>query len=146
MGRTKKTVHAIARETGNPPTELKPTEFLAQITKGEGNSLWTCSLSDKQTILAKLPSKFHNTIWLRMGSFVVIDTKEYESTEGKLFGDITNIVRDVHLWKKQSYWPREFTTALQNENKSEDSDDDEEEESMVGKMPPSYSDESEDST
>lgn len=135
MGRPKRNVFAAAEETSTPPSSLTSTQAIARVIKAGGNSLYSCSLSDQKTVLVELPSRFRNTIWIKRGGYVLIDTKEGGMRQNKIDGAIINVVRDEHLWRKETYWPREFakTSAY-----PKDSD---EEESTVGKMPPSDSEE-----
>ncbi|KAH6676704.1 hypothetical protein B0J14DRAFT_359583 [Halenospora varia] len=133
MGRPKRNVQSAAEETSTPPSALTNTQSIARVIKAEGNNLYSCSLPNKNTVLVELPSRFRNTIWIKRGGYVVIDTKEADVRENKISGDIINVVRDEHKWRKESYWPKEFPKASAY---PEDSDD---EESTVGKMPPSDS-------
>ncbi|KAF8854209.1 nucleic acid-binding protein [Acephala macrosclerotiorum] len=133
MGRPKRNVFAAAEETSTPPSALTATQSIARVIKAEGNSLYSCTLPDKRTLLVELPSRFRNTIWIKNGGYVLIDTKEADVRQNKIGGEILNVVRDEHMWRKEAYWPKEFVKASAY---PEDSD---EEESTVGKMPPSDS-------
>jgi len=133
MGRPKRNIFAAAEETSTPPSALTVTQSIARVIKAEGNSLYSCTLPNQKTVLVELPSRFRNTIWIKRGGYVLIDTKEADARENKLDGEIINIVREEREWRKEPYWPKEFvkTSAY-----AEESDD---EESTVGKMPPSDS-------
>ncbi|KUJ16131.1 nucleic acid-binding protein [Mollisia scopiformis] len=133
MGRPKRNIFAAAEETSTPPSALTATQSLARVIKAEGNSLYSCSLPNQKIILVELPSRFRNTIWIKRGGYVLVDTKEAEVRQNKIDGEILNVVRDEHLWRKELYWPKEF---LKTSVYPEDSDD---EESTIGKMPPSDS-------
>ncbi|KAH8678990.1 hypothetical protein BGZ60DRAFT_468332 [Tricladium varicosporioides] len=133
MGRPKRNVQLAAEETSTPPSALTNTQSIARVIKAEGNNLYSCSLPNKITVLVELSSRFRNTIWIKRGGYVVIDTKDADVRENKISGDIINVVRDEHKWRKEPYWPEEFPKAS---TYPEDSDDDE---STVGKMPPSDS-------
>jgi len=89
-------------------------------------------------MLVELPSRFRNTIWMKRGGYVVIDTLGAGVRENKIGGEIVNVVREEREWRKMAYWPKEFE---KNNAAYEDSDD---EESNAGKMPPSDSEEDED--
>lgn len=104
MGRPKRNVVAAAEETSTPPSTLTSTQSIAQVIKAEGNSLYSCSLPDQKKILVELPSRFRNTIWIKRGGYVLVDTKDAEIRNNKLDGEILNVVRDEHLWRKESYW------------------------------------------
>ncbi|CAG8954505.1 hypothetical protein HYFRA_00004418 [Hymenoscyphus fraxineus] len=130
MGRPKRNVVAAAEETSTPPATLTSTQSIARVIKAEGKSLYSCALPNKKTVLVELESRFRNTIWIKRGGFVLVDTKEADVRQNKIDGEIINVVRDEHTWRKESYWPKEFPKASVY---AEDSD---EEESTVGKMPP----------
>ncbi|RDL39963.1 putative eukaryotic translation initiation factor eIF1a-like protein [Venustampulla echinocandica] len=135
MGRPKRNVIAAADETSTPPSSLTNTQSIARVVKAEGNSLYTCSLPNDKTVLVELPSRFRNAIWMKRGGYVLVDTKDADIRQNKIGGEIINVVRDEHKWRKQPYWPKEYPkTAVYV--------DSDEEESTVGKMPPS--DDSED--
>lgn len=93
--------------------------------------MYSCSLPNKKVILVELPSRFRNAIWMKRGGYVLVDTASADVRENKIGGEIINVVRDEHLWRKEAYWPKEFPKVSAYE------DDSEEESSTVGKMPPS---------
>lgn len=104
MAKPKRNVFAAAEETSTPPSELTTTQTIARVIKAEGNSLYSCSLPNTKTVLVELPSRFRNTIWMKRGGYVLIDTKEAEVRQNKLAGEIINVVRDEHVWRKEAYW------------------------------------------
>ena len=104
MGRPKRNVVAAAEETSTPPSTLTSTQSIARVIKAEGNSLYSCFLPDMKTTLVELSSRFRNTIWMKRGGYVLIDTKGAEVRQNKLDGEIINVVRDEHVWRKEPYW------------------------------------------
>lgn len=164
MPRPKRTVLATIDSTLTPPDNLEPTHALAQITKAAGKNLYNASLADGRELLVELSAKFRSTIWIKRGSYVVVDTAGLAERENKLDGEIVNVVRDERAWRKMGYWyvmdfyfqgylfcadvfamswylitfahrPKEFA------KKSTYVVDSDEEESTMGKMPPADSDE-----
>ncbi|OBT90387.1 hypothetical protein VE02_00718 [Pseudogymnoascus sp. 03VT05] len=134
MGRPKRNLQAAADETSTPPPALTPTQSIARVVKAAGNNLYLCALPNTKELLFELPSRFRNTIWIKRGGYVLVDTKDAEVRENKLGGEILNVVRDEREWRKEAYWPKEFVRV----DAYADSDD---EESNVGKMPPSSDEE-----
>ncbi|KAI9045196.1 putative eukaryotic translation initiation factor eIF1a-like protein [Aspergillus affinis] len=122
---------ATAEETMTPPDELLPGQLIARAIKAAGNNLYAVELPSKESVLVELPSKFRSTIWIKRGSYVVIDTNTLEGRDNKISGEIINIVRDEKAWRKAPYWPKEF--VRQETWVSSDDEDD----SNVGKLPPS---------
>jgi probable RNA-binding protein EIF1AD len=104
MARPKRKVLATAQETSSPPTELSPTQAIARVVKATGNSLYSVEIPSGKTFLVELPSRFRNTIWIKRGGYVLIDTSSSNNRVNKLDGDIVNVVRDEKDWRKESYW------------------------------------------
>lgn len=104
MGRPKRNIQAAAEETSTPPAEIAPTQSIARVIKAAGNSLYLCVLPGGKEVLVELPSRFRNTIWIKRGGYVLVDTKGGEVRENKLDGEILNVVRDEREWRKASYW------------------------------------------
>jgi len=104
MGKPKRNIISAAEETSTPPTVLTETQIIAQVIKAEGNSLYSCTLPDQTTVLVELEARFRNTIWIKRGGYVLIDTKDANIRQNKIEGEIVNVVRDERLWRKQSYW------------------------------------------
>jgi len=50
--------------------------------------------------LVKLPTRFRNVIWLKRGSYVVVDTSAFSARENKLGKEIVNVVREEREWRK----------------------------------------------
>ncbi|KAF3052612.1 hypothetical protein E8E11_010482 [Didymella keratinophila] len=134
MGRPKRQVLATIEDTITPPDVLPDAHLIARIVKAEGKNLYSAELPNGKSVLAELEAKFRSTVWIKRGSYVVVDTSALAERDNKLDGEIVNVVRDEKAWRKMSYWPKEFV----KKPAYEDSD---EEESTVGKMPPSDSDE-----
>ncbi|KAH6882165.1 hypothetical protein BKA58DRAFT_14434 [Alternaria rosae] len=135
MARPKRNVLATIDSTITPPDALAPNHAIARITKAEGKNIYAAELPDGKPVLAELEARFRSTVWIKRGSYVVVDTSALADRENKLDGEIVNVVRDEKAWRKMSYWPKEFA---KKSTYVQDSDD---EESTVGKMPPSDSDE-----
>ncbi|KAJ4368046.1 hypothetical protein N0V83_006401 [Neocucurbitaria cava] len=135
MPRPKRNVLATIEDTITPPDTLPSGHLIARITKAEGKNLYNAELPDGKPILAELEAKFRSTVWIKRGSYVVVDTSALAERDNKLDGEIVNVVRDEKAWRKMSYWPKEFA------KKSTYVEDSDEEESTVGKMPPTDSDE-----
>ncbi|KAI4621229.1 uncharacterized protein J4E88_005257 [Alternaria novae-zelandiae] len=135
MARPKRNVLATIDSTITPPDALAPNHAIARITKAEGKNIYAAELPDGKPVLAELEARFRSTVWIKRGSYVVIDMSALADRENKLDGEIVNVVRDEKAWRKMSYWPKEF---VKKSTYVQDSDD---EESTVGKMPPSDSDE-----
>ena len=104
MGPPRRKVLATVEETLTPPTELSPTQQIARVIKATGNNIYQVEVPSKESVLVELPARFRSTIWMKRGSYVLIDTDALEDRENKLAGEIVNIVRDEREWRKTSYW------------------------------------------
>ena len=104
MARIKRNIHTTAEETSTPPSTLTATQSIARIIKADSNNIYTCALPDTSQLKVELPSRFRSTIWIKRGGYVLIDTKEAEVRDNKLGGEIINVVREEHSWRKEPYW------------------------------------------
>lgn len=61
----------------------------------------------ESTWLAELPKRFRNTIWIRRGGFVLVDTSSAPSSVGGTRGEIIFALQkdDISELKKQGFWP-----------------------------------------
>jgi probable RNA-binding protein EIF1AD len=138
MPKPRRNLQATALATTTPPDTLSSTQSLAKVLRLAGNNLYeVCypSTSDRTPNLVELPARFRNAIWLKRGSFVVIDMEAFAERENKLGGEIVNVVREEREWRKMAYWPKgdkEFDKKVDTYG-SDGSED--EEESRVGRMP-----------
>lgn len=82
-------------------------QTLVKVLGPRGNHLYEVIAADGTTFLASMPSKFRNTVWIKNGSFVVIEPIE----EGnKVKGEIVKILLKHHIkqMKKDGKWIQEF--------------------------------------
>lgn len=104
MGPPRRKVLATAEETLTPPDELSETQQMARAIKATGNNIYLIEWPNKEQMLVELPARFRSTIWIKRGSYVVVDTKAQEERDNKIGGEIVNIVRDEKAWKKAPFW------------------------------------------
>lgn len=104
MGRPKRQVLATIEDTITPPDALPDAHFVARIVKAEGKNLYSAELPNGKSVLAELEAKFRSTVWIKRGSYVVVDTSALAERDNKLDGEIVNVVRDEKAWRKMSYW------------------------------------------
>ncbi|KAG8735081.1 hypothetical protein FRC12_018227 [Ceratobasidium sp. 428] len=69
----------------------------SQFEVWDGESAW----------LTELPKRFRNNIWIRRGSFVLVDTSNGASNAGGIRGEIVFVLQKEHIsqLKKQGHWP-----------------------------------------
>jgi probable RNA-binding protein EIF1AD len=104
MARPKRNVLATALESSTPPTTLSLTQAIARVVNAAGNNLYSVELPSGKTLLVEMPSRFRNTIWVKRGGYVLIDTNSSGDRDNKLNGGIVNVVRDEKDWRKEPYW------------------------------------------
>jgi len=104
MGRPKRQVLATIEDTITPPDVLPDAHLIARIVKAEGKNLYSAELPNGKSLLAELEAKFRSTVWIKRGSYVVVDTSALAERDNKLDGEIVNVVRDEKAWRKMAYW------------------------------------------
>ncbi|KAK3628301.1 hypothetical protein LTR56_018693 [Elasticomyces elasticus] len=134
MPKPKRNINAVAEATMTPPESLPEHHLIARLKQAAGKNLYYLDTAAGTTILAELNQVFRSTIWLRRGSYVVVNTNSLADRDNKLGGEIVNVVGDEKAWRKMVYWPKEFV-----KKSSYDADSDDE----GPQMPPSDSEEDE---
>ena len=97
MPKPKRNIDAVAKETMTPPDHLPANQQIARLKQAAGNNLYHLELPTSEVILAELPSKFRSTIWLKRGSYVVVDSAALAARDNKLGGEIVYVVGDETL-------------------------------------------------
>jgi probable RNA-binding protein EIF1AD len=104
MARPKRNLLATIDSTVTPPDALPEAHQIARITTAAGNNLYNAELPDGKPVLAELEAKFRSTVWIKRGSYVVVDLSAMADRDNKLDGEIVNVVRDEKAWRKMAYW------------------------------------------
>ena len=104
MPRPKRNVHATIEDTLTPPDALTENQGIARITKAAGNNLYNVELPSGKAALVELEPKFRSTIWMKRGTYVVVDSSTLAERDNKIAGEIVNVVTDEKQWRKMSYW------------------------------------------
>lgn len=102
MGKPKRSALQAAEDTLTPPATLEKNQAIVRVVKAEGNNLYACELPNKKDFVLELAQRFRNTIWIKRGGFVLAE--RYEENDGRVMGEIINVVRDEKAWRKQAYW------------------------------------------
>ncbi|KAK5709570.1 hypothetical protein LTR17_019654 [Elasticomyces elasticus] len=134
MPKPKRNINAVAEATMTPPESLPEHHLIVRLKQAAGKNLYYLDTAAGTTILAELNQVFRSTIWLRRGSYVVVNTNSLADRDNKLGGEIVNVVGDEKAWRKMVYWPKEF---VKKSSYNADSDGE------GPQMPPSDSEEDE---
>ncbi|ETN45117.1 uncharacterized protein HMPREF1541_09994 [Cyphellophora europaea CBS 101466] len=134
MAPPRRKLQATVQETLTPPDSISSNQTLARLASAKGKNLYEVETPASKTLLVELDARFRSTIWLKRGSYVLVDIGSLADRDNKIDGEIVNVVRDEKAWRKAPYWPKEFSKRPA----ATESDDDE---STVGKMPPTDEDE-----
>jgi probable RNA-binding protein EIF1AD len=97
MARPKRNLLATIDSTVTPPDALPEAHQIARITTAAGNNLYNAELPDGKPV-------FRSTVWIKRGSYVVVDLSAMADRDNKLDGEIVNVVRDEKAWRKMAYW------------------------------------------
>jgi probable RNA-binding protein EIF1AD len=100
----KRQLLATVESTLTPPDVLTKGQTIARVTTGAGNNLFNAELPGGKTVLVELEPRFRNTIYIKRGSYVLVDSNTLAERENKIDGEIVNVVRDEKMWRKMGYW------------------------------------------
>ena len=104
MPQPRRALLATALETCTPPASLPATHTLARVARAAGNNLYDVLLPSGASALVEMPRRFRSTIWVKRGSYVVVDVAALAGRENKLGGEIVNVVREEKRWRRMGYW------------------------------------------
>ena len=110
MAPSRRKLLATEQETLTPPDHLPQGHSIARVIRPIGSNLYSVQLPQQQqqqqqhnsTVLVELPPRFRSTIWIKRGSYVLVDTNAVQDRENK--GEIINVVRDEKSWRRTEYW------------------------------------------
>ncbi|KAF0338878.1 nucleic acid-binding protein [Gigaspora margarita] len=123
MGRKQKTTNQIL--TSNIiPTE---TQKIARVLGSRGKNLHEVQYYEGTVTLCSLPPKFRSLIWVKRGSYVIIEPLESDKVK-KIGGEIVHVLFPEHVkhLKSKGIWPKEFENQEvpdQTRPSGDDSDD-----------------------
>lgn len=97
----------VLNEVLDDDCHLGENQQLVKVLASCGNYLYEICTTGGDVFLVSMPSKFRNTVWIRKGSYVIIESID----EGqKVRGEIVKVLLKHHLkqMKKDGNWPKEF--------------------------------------
>ncbi|KAG0367885.1 hypothetical protein BC939DRAFT_439387 [Gamsiella multidivaricata] len=114
--------------------ELEEGQRFARVLGSRGKNVHEVQFLEGQELLVNLPPKFRSLVWVKRGSYVIIQPAE-EEDKTKVEGDIVAVLFPDHIkqYRQQGIWPFEdqLTNSTNNglgdsddEDGSDDSDDD----------------------
>lgn len=120
MSRAMKRKHVLRENLKDDFSLPTADQQIVKILKNTGNNLHAVQSPDGDTFLVSMPTKFRGNIYVRRGSFVLIEPIK----EGvKVKGEIVRILTSEHIkyFKQDNVWPKEFSSEDQkNSNDCED--------------------------
>ncbi|KAG0019890.1 putative RNA-binding protein eif1ad [Podila clonocystis] len=104
--------------------ELEEGQQFARVLGSRGKSIHEVQLPGGAEILVNLPPKFRSLVWVKRGSYVIIEPAE-EEDKTKVAGDIAAVLFPDHIkkYKQEGIWPFEDQFAKSNTG-GDDSDED----------------------
>ncbi|CAG8452573.1 7306_t:CDS:2 [Scutellospora calospora] len=101
MGRKQKTTNQILT------SDLIPTETqkIARVLGGRGKNLHEIQYCDGTVTLCTLPPKFRSLVWVKRGSYVIIEPSESDKIK-KIGGEIVHVLFPGHVkhLKSEGIW------------------------------------------
>ncbi|KAF9585382.1 hypothetical protein BGW38_002639 [Lunasporangiospora selenospora] len=115
--------------------ELQEGQLFARVLGSRGKNIHEVQFPDGQEILVNLPPKFRNLVWVKRGSYVIVQPAEEEEQKTKVAGDIVAVLFQDHVkqYKQNGIWPFDDTKTstlgpedddISEEEDSDDGDDD----------------------
>jgi probable RNA-binding protein EIF1AD len=96
-------------------------QTIVRIKNTRGNNLHEVCAPDQSSYLASMPTKFRKNVWVKRGTYVLVEPIE----EGvKVKAEIVRILSDEHIkyFKKDNVWPSEFDDSTKDNTSGSDED------------------------
>lgn len=119
MSRAMKRKHVLRENLKDDFSLPTADQQIVKVLKNTGNNLHSVQSPDGVTFLVSMPTKFRRNIYVRRGTFVLIEPIK----EGvKVKGEIVRILTSEHIkyFKQDNVWPKEFSTEDQKNSNDED--------------------------
>ncbi|KAG0303636.1 putative RNA-binding protein eif1ad [Dissophora globulifera] len=102
--------------------ELEEGQRFARVLGTRGKNVHDVQFSDGDELLVNLPPKFRSLVWVKRGSYVIIQPAD-EDDRTKVGGDITAVLFPDHIkqYKQDGIWP--FEDQLPTLTTTKDDDD-----------------------
>jgi len=105
---------------------LQDRQIIARVCRLLGGNLVeaelphaSASLHNDNKVLCRFPSKFHKLLWIKPGSFVVVQHETSSKPNARVSHEIANVVYSdqMKLLKQQKLWPAEFDNSFCEDQK-----------------------------
>ncbi|KAG0051432.1 putative RNA-binding protein eif1ad [Gryganskiella cystojenkinii] len=108
--------------------ELESDQRFARVLGSRGKNIHEVQFPDGEELLVNLPPKFRSLVWVKRGSYVIIQPAE-EEDKTKVAGDIAAVLFPDHIkkYKQEGIWPfgdRNAKDVSSDEDEDSNSDDD----------------------
>ncbi|KAG6547576.1 hypothetical protein Mapa_011025 [Marchantia paleacea] len=93
--------------------EPQPGQVLMRVVAMRGSNVIEVEDADAQKTLCMLPAKFHKSMWIKRGNFVLVDEGDREKAKeagNKVTGTVAQVLYDEHIreLRKTSFWSPSF--------------------------------------
>ena len=90
--------------------EPNENERIVQVIESRGRNTLEVSYPGGESILALIPAKFQKKIWIKKGSFVIIEPTFLVDASSKVLAVVTHALfaQDIEHLIDQNLWPEEF--------------------------------------
>ncbi|KAI1311287.1 putative RNA-binding protein eif1ad [Mortierella claussenii] len=110
--------------------ELEEGQRFARVLGTRGKNVHEVQYDSGEELLVNLPPKFRSLVWVKRGSYVVIQSAE-EEDKTKVAGDIVAVLFPDHIkqYKQRGIWPFEdqfssMSNAVVDGSEDEEDEDD----------------------
>jgi translation initiation factor IF-1 len=117
-GRKSQFRKGVTSEFDNDQVDLEEGDMIGRITSNRGGNVFDVVLPSNETIMVKLPNKFHKVIWLKVKDYVIIEGVSNSSEEISAIKHILNKERIKHLIKSNQ-WPSSFNVEESSSSKGQ---------------------------
>jgi len=131
MSHSRKHVKALALEAYPTPKE---GQAIVCVFALRGGNILEVEYPSKERILCLLPAKFHKTIWVKRGNYVIVEPfselLKTTDVQAKIKGRVVHVLLHDHVknLQKTEFWPQEWKEGEESADFPPNHDSEEEQE------------------
>jgi len=97
------------------------SQSIVRVFDLRGGNVCEVEYPNGDKILALIPAKFKNVLWIRKGSFAIVDMEAEQLYAGKVRTTIVHLLSPDHIkdLKKLDKWPSAFLTESEKKHSSD---------------------------
>ncbi|KAN0028129.1 hypothetical protein ACTFIV_009961 [Dictyostelium citrinum] len=107
----------VTNQSLNSSLKLENDQNIVKVIDMRGGNVVEVQYPNGSTVLAIIPSKFKNVLWIKKGNYAIIDKEDESSKSSQVKCSVVHILskENVKGLVKSNDWPKEFDLEDKNQ-------------------------------